>query len=61
MGVVTIYQQTTILELPAGTVEGKMPTPSAAYGVVKREAKFDLTIRVRTSFLPEVMNTASNL
>ena len=41
--------------------EVEIPKPTLVYGVVKKEAEFDSTIKVRQSFVPEVMRTASAL
>ncbi len=60
--VIEIVPKVTVLDIEnSESIEGEIVKPTAVYGVAKKKAEFDLTIKVRQSFLPEVMRTASAL
>lgn len=58
---VTMYKKTTIIDFSDVTITGELTKPEGSYLMNKKKANFDLLIRVRDNFLPEMIKTVDNL
>lgn len=56
-----MYQKTTIIDFSDVTITGELTKPEGSYLMNKKKAQFDLLIRVRDNFLPEMIKTVDNL
>ncbi|RME29473.1 MAG: hypothetical protein D6806_01300 [Deltaproteobacteria bacterium] len=56
-----VYQKTTIIDFSDVTITGELTKPEGSYLMNKKKAKFDLLIRVRDNFLPEMLKSVDNL
>ena len=59
--VTTMYKKTTIIDFSDVTITGELTKPEGSYLMNKKKANFDLLIRVRDNFLPEMIKTVDNL
>ena len=57
----TMYKKTTIIDFSDVTITGELTKPEGSYLMNKKKANFDLLIRVRDNFLPEMIKTVDNL
>ena len=57
----TVYQQTTLLDFSDVTILGELAKPEGSYIMNKKRARFELLIRVRDNFLPEIIKTVDHL
>ena len=57
----TVYKKTTIIDFSDVTITGELTKPEGSYLMNKKKANFDLLIRVRDNFLPEMIKTVDNL
>jgi hypothetical protein len=57
----TIYKKTTIIDFSDVTITGELTKPEGSYLMNKKKTNFDLLIRVRDNFLPEMIKTVDNL
>jgi hypothetical protein len=57
----TVYQKTTLLDFSDVTILGELAKPEGSYIMNKKRAHFDLLIRVRDNFLPEIIKTVDHL
>lgn len=57
----TVYKKTTIIDFSDVTITGELTKPEGSYLMNKKKARFDLLIRVRDNFLPEMIKTVDNL
>ena len=57
----TIYKKTTIIDFSDVTITGELTKPEGSYLMNKKKANFNLLIRVRDNFLPEMIKTVDNL
>jgi hypothetical protein len=56
-----MYKKTTIIDFSDVTITGELTKPEGSYLMNKKKANFDLLIRVRDNFLPEMIKTVDNL
>ena len=56
-----VYKKTTIIDFSDVTITGELTKPEGSYLMNKKNARFDLLIRVRDDFLHEIQRTADNL
>ena len=56
-----VYQKTTIIDFSDVTITGELTKPEGSYLMNKKKASFDLLIRVRDNFLPEMLKSVDNL
>lgn len=59
--VTTMFKKTTIIDFSDVTITGELTKPEGSYLMNKKKANFDLLIRVRDNFLPEMIKTVDNL
>ena len=59
--VTTMYKKTTIIDFSDVTITGELTKPEGSYLMNKKKANFNLLIRVRDNFLPEMIKTVDNL
>jgi len=57
----TIYKKTTIIDFSDVTITGELTKPEGSYLMNKKKANFNLLIRVRDNFLPEMIRSVDNL
>ena len=57
----TVYQKTTLLDFSDVTILGELAKPEGSYIMNKKRARFELLIRVRDNFLPEIIKTVDHL
>ncbi|HOX44625.1 MAG TPA: hypothetical protein PK668_13580 [Myxococcota bacterium] len=57
----TIYKKTTIIDFSDVTITGELTKPEGSYLMNKKKANFNLLIRVRDDFLPEMIKSVDNL
>ena len=57
----TVYKKTTIIDFSDVTITGELTKPEGSYLMNKKKSSFNLLIRVRDNFLPEIKSTADNL
>jgi hypothetical protein len=57
----TIYKKTTIIDFSDVTITGELTKPEGSYLMNKKKANFNLLIRVRDNFLPEMIKSVDNL
>ncbi|MBW1809555.1 MAG: hypothetical protein JRJ87_15280 [Deltaproteobacteria bacterium] len=57
----TMYKKTTIIDFSDVTITGELTKPEGSYLMNKKKANFNLLIRVRDNFLPEMIKTVDNL
>ena len=57
----TVYKQTTIIDFSDVTITGELTKPEGSYLMNKKKANFNLLIRVRDNFLPEMIKSVDNL
>jgi hypothetical protein len=57
----TVYKKTTIIDFSDVTITGELTKPEGSYLMNKKKANFDLLIRVRDNFLPEMIKTVDHL
>ncbi|HUU02861.1 MAG TPA: hypothetical protein VM425_15615 [Myxococcota bacterium] len=56
-----VYKKTTIIDFSDVTITGELTKPEGSYLMNKKKANFNLLIRVRDNFLPEMLMTVDNL
>ncbi len=56
-----VYKKTTIIDFSDVTITGELTKPEGSYMMNKKNANFNLLIRVRDNFLPEMIKTVDNL
>lgn len=56
-----VYKKTTIIDFSDVTITGELTKPEGSYLMNKKKANFNLLIRVRDNFLPEMIKTVDNL
>ncbi len=56
-----VYKKTTIIDFSDVTITGELTKPEGSYLMNKKKASFNLLIRVRDNFLPEIIKTVDNL
>jgi len=56
-----VYKKTTIIDFSDVTITGELTKPEGSYLMNKKKANFNLLIRVRDNFLPEMLKTVDNL
>ena len=56
-----LYKKTTIIDFSDVTITGELTKPEGSYMMNKKNANFNLLIRVRDNFLPEMIKTVDNL
>ncbi len=56
-----VYKQTTIIDFSDVTITGELTKPEGSYLMNKKKANFNLLIRVRDNFLPEMIKSVDNL
>jgi hypothetical protein len=56
-----LYKKTTIIDFSDVTITGELTKPEGSYLMNKKKANFNLLIRVRDNFLPEMIKTVDNL
>jgi hypothetical protein len=56
-----VYKKTTIIDFSDITITGELTKPEGSYMMNKKKANFNLLIRVRDNFLPEMIKTVDNL
>lgn len=56
-----MFKKTTIIDFSDVTITGELTKPEGSYLMNKKKANFDLLIRVRDNFLPEMIKTVDNL
>jgi hypothetical protein len=57
----TVYKKTTIIDFSDVTITGELTKPEGSYLMNKKKANFNLLIRVRDNFLPEMIESVDNL
>lgn len=57
----TVYKKTTIIDFSDVTITGELTKPEGSYLMNKKKANFNLLIRVRDNFLPEMIRSVDNL
>ena len=57
----TVYKKTTIIDFSDVTITGELTKPEGSYLMNKKKANFNLLIRVRDNFLPEMIKSVDNL
>jgi hypothetical protein len=57
----TMYKKTTIIDFSDVTITGELTKPEGSYLMNKKKANFNLLIRVRDNFLPEMIKSVDNL
>ena len=57
----TVFKKTTIIDFSDVTITGELTKPEGSYLMNKKKANFDLLIRVRDNFLPEMIRSVDNL
>ena len=57
----TIYKKTTIIDFSDVTITGELTKPEGSYLMNQKKANFNLLIRVRDNFLPEMIRSVDNL
>ena len=57
----TVYKKTTIIDFSDVTITGELTKPEGSYLMNKKKANFNLLIRVRADFLPEMIKSVDNL
>jgi len=55
------YKKTTIIDFYDVTITGELAKPEGSYLMNKKKTSFNLLIRVRDNFLPEMIKTVDNL
>jgi len=56
-----VYKKTTIIDFSDVTITGELAKPEGSYLMNKKKTSFNLLIRVRDNFLPEMIKTVDNL
>ncbi len=56
-----VYKKTTIIDFSDVTITGELAKPEGSYLMNKKKTSFNLLIRVRDNFLPEMIRTVDNL
>lgn len=56
-----VYKKTTIIDFSDVTITGELTKPEGSYLMNKKKASFNLLIKVRDNFLPEIIKTVDNL
>lgn len=57
----TVYKKTTIIDFSDVTITGELTKPEGSYLMNKKKANFNLLIKVRDNFLPEMIESVDNL
>ncbi len=57
----TVYKKTTIIDFSDVTITGNLTKPEGSYLMNKKKANFNLLIKVRDNFLPEMIKSVDNL
>ncbi len=57
----TVFKKTTIIDFSDVTITGNLTKPEGSYLMNKKKANFNLLIKVRDNFLPEMIKSVDNL
>jgi hypothetical protein len=57
----TVYKKTTIIDFSDVQITGELTKPEGSYLMNKKKANFDLLIKTRGNFLPEMLDTVDHL
>jgi len=57
----TVYKKTTIIDFSDVQITGELTKPEGSYLMNKKKADFDLLIKTRGNFLPEMLDTVDHL
>jgi hypothetical protein len=56
-----VYKKHSIIDFSEVTIQGELTKPEGSYILNRKKAKFDILIRVRENFLPEMLRSVDHL